>query len=368
MALINRASLPEEFYDITSSMLLVQPEPQYLHAVLFKMAMASAMKVQFGALGMPIPNRPIASSGAAYSSAEADRQLMLANVDSVYSKVMEVVPEFDKMPGHTVRINRPKYGSGGFTLASREVASGASIGTTAIDLSSEQVTLTIKRYAGPYDSVNSAVAPFAVDKFDAGRSLHSVAQMVGKHMQRDFDKWLDAVMVTLGNTGSTATLYPAGFTADNDSTVAGDMPADADILFRASESMKLANIPRFANGRYMAIVSPTFSRQLKADPQFAKYSQYTPEKNPLYQSYLATCGDIDIFESTTLTGTANGSSVTVYKSQVFGPGFFGAGIGRLPEVMPNSSDNYGETALVIWLAYMAFGVLDSRFGLSLRTS
>ena len=42
MAIVNRASLPEEFFDITSAKLLLQPEPQYLHCLLLKMAMSAS--------------------------------------------------------------------------------------------------------------------------------------------------------------------------------------------------------------------------------------------------------------------------------------------------------------------------------------
>lgn len=367
MAMIDRASIPEEFYDLTSAMLLVQPEPQYLHAQLFKQALGAAMNLPSGgAMGLPVGSRPIQSSGANYTSAMYDR-LSLASPDPVYSQALAVVPDFAQKVGHTVRINRPKFGSGGFTLASREVASGAQIGTAAIDLSSEQVTLTLKRYAGPYDSVAGAIAPFAVDKLDASRSVHSVSQIVGKHLQRDLDKWLDAVFVALTSAGAT-TLWPQGFTTDNGSVTAGDMPGDADILFRAEETLKNASIPRFANGRYMAIVSPTFARQLKADPQFIQFAKYFPQTNPLYQSYLNTIGGIDIFESTTLSSATNSSSVPVTTSMVMGPNMVGAAAGRLPEVMPNTQDNYGEQALLIWIAYLAFGVLDNRMGVQLHTS
>lgn len=369
MAIIDRASIPEEFFDITSAMLLVQPEPQYLHALLFKQALSAAMNIEgMGSMGLQVGNRPIPAGGAAYTNAVYDR-LTLATPDPVWSQAVILEPKLGERVGHTVRINRPKFGSGGFTLALREVASGSQISTTAIDLSSEQVTLTLKRYAGPYDSTNSNIAPYAVDKLDATRSVHSISAMVGKHMQRDLDKWLDSVIVTLMNSGST-TLWPTGFTADNQSIVAGDMPADVDLLFRAEETLKLANIPRFSNGRYMAMVSPTFSRQLKNDPQFARFVRYFQGTNPIYQSYCGSVGGIDIFESTTLTSTLNGNSpnIPVFTSQVFGPGMVGAGAGRLPEVMPNTQDNYGEQALLIWVAYLAFGVLDNRMAVQLHTS
>lgn len=367
MSLINRPSIPEEFYDITSSILLVQPEPQYLHALLFKMALGAAMMLPFGGpLGLPVANRPIADQGAAYTSALYDR-LVLATPDPVYSQAVNVVPDFQKQVGETVRVNRPKFGSGGFTLSQREVPQGTTISQVAIDVSSEQVALTLRRYAGPYDVVNNNVAPVAVDKLAASRSVHSMSQLVGKHLQRDIDKFLDTVMVAFGNQAAT-TLWPQGYTADNGSSQIGDMSGDADTLFRAEETMKNASIPRFANGRYMAVITPTFSRQLKADPQWIAFSKYFPQTNPIYQSYVGTVGGIDVFESTTLTSTTNGNGIPVYTSQVFGPSYFGAGMSRLPQVMPNTNDNYGETALLIWLTYMAMGVLDNRFGVQIHTS
>ena len=38
MPAITRATLPAEFYDRTSAMMLIQPEPQYLYAQLVYMA------------------------------------------------------------------------------------------------------------------------------------------------------------------------------------------------------------------------------------------------------------------------------------------------------------------------------------------
>lgn len=367
MALINRPSIPEEFYDITSSILLVQPDPQYLHALLFKMALGAAMSLPFGGpIGLPVPGRQVVDSGGAYTSALYDR-LVLATPDPVYSQAINVIPDFQKQVGETVRINRPKFGSGGFSLALREVTQGTTISQTAIDVSSEQVALTLRRYAGPYDTINGNVAPYAIDKLAASRSVHSMSQIVGKHLQRDLDKFLDTVLVTLGNLAAT-TLWPQGYTSDLGSTQPGDMAGDADTLFRAEEQMKILSIPRFANGRYMAIITPTFSRQLKADPQWIAFSKYFPQTNPIYQSYVGTVGGIDVFESITLTSTTNGNGVPVFTSQVFGPSFFGAGAARLPQVMPNTNDNYGETALIVWLSYLAFGVLDQRFGIQIHTS
>jgi N4-gp56 family major capsid protein len=366
MAIVNRASLPEEFFDVTSGMVLVQPEPQYFYARLAKAALGSALALAMGG-GLGLPGRQISDTGAAYTQPGSDR-LMLSNADGPMSQAIITVAELGQQVGHTVRLNRPKYGSGGFTLAAREISSGATISTSAIDLSSEQNSITLKRYGGPYDVVNGAVAPFALDKFDASRSVHSVTQVVGTHMQRDFDRWLDGVIVALFN-GASTTLWPQGYSADNGSSQVGDMPMDIDLLFRGVETLKNANIPMFPNGRYRAVISPTQARQLKGDPQFAQYGRYDATVNPLFQaSYLTSIAGCDIFEATTLTSALNGSSIPVTTAHMFGPGMLGMGWGQLPQVKFSTDDNYGETAKLVWLGYAAFTILDSRFGIQLHTS
>ena len=374
--IVSRSSIPEEFFDVTSNTLLVQPEPQYFHATLFKMALANAMQLQTGnSIGLPLPGRQIQGGGAPYTGALYDR-LILVTPDMLYggyAGAVQLVPELGARVGHTVRLNRPRFGSGGFTLTAREIPNGTTIATTGIDIGSEQVTLTVKRYGGPYDAVNSNVAPFPVDKLDASRMLHNTVQLAGKHLQRDLDRWVDQVLVILGNSASV-TIWPAGFTADSQSQQVGDMPMDADTIFNVESTMKSANVPRFPNGRYMMVIPPVATRQLRNDPTFVTYAKYFPVANPLFSSYIATIGSIDLFESTSLIATNNAQSVPIFSSQAFGPNFWGAGLGddgtgnTLPRVVANSQDNYGELAILIWILYGAFGVLDSRFGVQVHTS
>ena len=368
MAIVNRASLPEEFFDVTSSRMLLQPDPQFLFALFGKMALGSALALATG-MGGITPDRGIPSTGATPSQAGA--RLMLAQPDAASAQAIQMVAELGKAPGHTVRLNRPRYGSGGFTLASREITSGTAISTVAIDLSSEQVSITLKRYGGPYDATNSNVAPFAIDKFDASLGLHALVQYVGLHMQRDFDKWFDSVFATLMSSGST-TLWPNGFTADANSQQAGDMPMDIDLLFRGYETLKNANIPMFPNGRYRAVISPTAARQLKGDPQAAQYFRYdTSGMNPVtgaQGAYVAQISGVDIFESTTLNATNTAQSVPVTTSMMFGPGMVGVGVGQLPSVKYSTDDNYGEHSKMLWLTYMGFNLQDARFAIQMHTT
>jgi N4-gp56 family major capsid protein len=374
MALVNRASLPAEFIDVTSALLLIQPLPQYFHAMLLKMALSASAALPFGGpLGLPIPGRQVQDGGAAYNALQYN-QLQLAVPEPAINGAIAMPTEVSQRVGHTIKLNRPTFGSGGFTLAAREIPSGTSISVNAIGIGSQQTTLTVKRYGGPYDPVNNTVAPIGIDRFDAGRSVHSESQMVGLNLQKDLDNWLDQSLVAFGNLGAT-TLWPGAFTSDNNSVAVGDMAMDCDTLFRVTETMGLLSIPTLPNGQYFGVMSPTDSRQLKNDPQFitlARNNPYAGSTNPLFQKFIGRVGNLDLFESASLISTNNTNSIPIRSSQFFGAQAFGAGFdesnGGLPHTAFSVNDNYGESALVIWLTYMALGILNNSMIVNVHTS
>ncbi|MHC4181106.1 MAG: hypothetical protein ACYSWU_26715, partial [Planctomycetota bacterium] len=214
---VNRATLPEEFFDITSAAMLVQPEPQYLHCQLMKAAMAASFEPD-AMLGMS-PGRQFGGSGPPYVTAE-DGRLTLS--DPILSAAVEFVSELGKPPGHTVRLNRVAYTDTTYTEASRTVASGTTISAVPIDVASEQVPVTLKRYAGPYDSDNSRPAPIGVDRFDTSVMLHRPAMVAGATLKRDFDRTLDTFGVNLFDGGTVH--RPNGMAADATPAVVGDYP------------------------------------------------------------------------------------------------------------------------------------------------
>src|SRR5688500_6334123 len=177
MPALSRVQMPENFYDITSSMLLTQPEPQYLYAQLFKRALGASLEVP-GELGLP--GRAIGGNGVTYSPADRDR-LMLAN--QLSADVFATTVDFKGMAGSTIRINRPIFTDSTYTAASRLVAGGTTISTTPIAPKSGQNNLTLYRYGGPYDT---AVQPYGIEAFDAAMGVHKSASIVGTHMKRDF--------------------------------------------------------------------------------------------------------------------------------------------------------------------------------------
>jgi hypothetical protein len=361
MSNVDQVSLPENFYDITSPQLLAQPEPQYLYATMFLAAMGASLNPE-AALG--VQGRTIGGSGAAYSSAERDRLIM---ADPLMTSLVAASVDFEGLPGSTVRINRPQFADTTYTEASREVGLNTSISTQTINAGSEQVSLTLKRFAGPYDSVNSRVAPYGIDKFSAARGVHSLSGLVGTHLKRDFHKFVETVSVTLLDLAST-TVRPSGMSADNDATVAGQFPMDYDTINRAELAANEASLPCFSDGYRLLVLTPKQVAQLKTDPDYVELSKVHPQYNALFPGYVASIGKLHIFQSMTLNQANNGSSIPVHKGHLLAPGALLGGMGAPPRVAPSTDDNYGEVAKVIWVAYLGFGLADSRFSISVRSA
>lgn len=355
MASLNRVEFPNNFFDITSDMLLVQPEPQYLYAGLFLSALNASLNVP-GSIGMP--GRDVGGNGSQYSAAERDR-LMLSSpmVDLFAAKV-----DFKGLPGNNIRINRPVFTDSTYTELSRRIPSGASISTTGVVPSSQQTNLTLYRYGGPYDNANSRVAPYPIEAFDAQMGVHRAASIVGTHMKRDFHKFCDSVCKSMLDLASS-TDYPEGMTADNDATASGAFPFTYEQLSRVEKLMDDANLPTFGDGFRAIVLHPTQVNQLRNDRQYQRAVQGQPA-SPLaiiHPQFVQSVNKMHIFKSTTLSTSSNSSSVTIYRGHAIAPGCLLGGMGRAPRVAANSNDNYGETVLALWLADLAFGLSNNTF-------
>ncbi|MFA5186325.1 MAG: hypothetical protein WC551_07620 [Patescibacteria group bacterium] len=360
----SRATMPSEFYDITKDMLLRQPEPQYVFWLMFR----DAMRVQLtppSSIGLQLPGRTVAGVGADYVTPERDR-LMLS--DPLTTELIAAKVDFAALPGQTVRINRPLFTNTIYTEASRRIATGSSISTTPITISGQQTDLTLFRYAGPYDTVNSCVAPYAIEAFDANMGVHNAARIVGTHLARDFHRFVDAVHVALLDLSAT-TVYPAGMTADNDATTAGAFPFTYALVSDVEQQMDTANLPRFSDGHRIMVCTPVQKQQLRNDVQYQRASQYFREMNILFgQTYFGSVNNFHLFVNNTNTITPNGSSVNIHHGYAMCPGVFLGGMGRPPVVIPASDDNYGETVKVIWKGDLSFGLSDDRFVYGVHSS
>lgn len=360
---ISRSELSEEFFDMTSTQLLVQPEPAYIFSQLFLSYLGGADLALPSAIGMP--GRPISGQGAPYTTAEQDR-LILATKDipnALFANTMD--KQFVGAPGHTKKFNRPLFTNSTYTQAAREIGVNQTISVVPINAGSEQATLTVRRYGGPYDATNTRVAPYALDNFDASMGVHNLAGFIGTHLKRDYHKTLDSFWVTLGDL-STTKVRAVGMTDDNTAISKGQFPLTYEQISRTSRTMDDAFLPVLPDGRRILIVTPTGKKQLKDDPQFARYCEFHKEVNPLFPGYFGALPEFHLFQSSTLTVTSNSSSVNIHKGMALAPGVFLGGMGKPPRVAPASDDNYGETAKVIWLAYMALGNADTGFSVGVH--
>lgn len=370
---LSRAQIPVEFYDITSPMLLRAPIPQFPHAKMIISALNAGLASAEGKIALPLPGRNVSGGvGNAYPALD-EYELMISS--PIPRQAIQVVNDFRpeaKSPGHTVRYNRPKFTNTTHTPASRLAPAGTQIGTTPVPIQAEQVALSVNRYVGPYSSTALAPGPFAIDVFDARYSLHQFEKIVDQQFKYDYHKTLDTWGVSLFDSAPTANiLWAGGATADNDLSGENSHPFDWRLLKRTSRKMDENNVPRFEDGKRICIMTPLQEEQLVTDPEYQRLSKDTKDGtlNPLFRdSYVASVMDWHLFKSSTLTQTANSSSINVHYAQAFGPEAVGWGLADLPAIMPNTNDNYGQTVFAVWIAFMAFGVLNENFLYSLRTS
>ena len=353
--------MPENFFDITSDMLLVQPEPQYLYAQLFLGALGASLESP-SELGLP--GRAIGGAGASYSSEDRDR-LILAN--PMFKDVIAATVDFNGKPGNAIRINRPVFTNTTYTEASRRVAGGTTLSTTAIAVTEQQANLTLYRYAGPYSTAASAVAPLAIEAFDANMGVHKAASIHGVHYKRDFHRFIDAVNRDLLDLASSA-VYPDGMSAVNDATTTGSFPFTYEQLCRTEETMDNSNLPTFSDGFRALVLTPKQCTQLGQDSGYRQVAKNFEQFNSLFPQYVGSVNKFHVFKSTTLNVTNNSSSIPIHYGHAIAPGALLAGMGRAPRVAANTNDNYGETVLALWLADLAFGLANNSLVLSVRSS
>jgi hypothetical protein len=365
---VSRVTVPAEFFDTTSAMMLAQPLPEFTFA---KFVFASQMKAELmaseaAALLSSLGTRGPGSAGAGVLSL-MDQQLAIAR--SPFAGAIQTIAELgQKGIGHTVRINRPVFAATTYTEASRLISQSTSISTTPIEMTSEQVAITIRRAAGPYDNTNSRVAPYAIDRMDASRSVHQLAAMVGTQLQYDRMRYLDTVTALKFDAGANV-VRPGAVAADASFPGSGEVPLDLETLFRAEQTLKDLFIPRYADGSYLFVGSPLQIKQLKLDPDYARFAKESDALNPLLGETITKVGKgITVLESSTIVrDTTTVSGQTIQRGMMFGPGAVGYGIDDACRTAYSNDDNYGETAKIIWVAYEGMELLDNRFIVSVRS-
>src|SRR5690606_574131 len=96
--------------------------------------------------------------------------------------------------GDTIKLRRPVFSGGGYTITDREVKPDKTTSTTGKTISAEEVPVVLREFEGPYGT--SEVQPYAIRNFDARYRANKdeLVGLVKLHLMQDYVKWFDTVI------------------------------------------------------------------------------------------------------------------------------------------------------------------------------
>lgn len=361
---LDQFSFSDNFFIATATKLLLPPLPKFPYATLLKAAMQKDLMIQQGGIPLHWTNITPNGDSSEYAQLPEKAQLLLS---SDLPDIFAAKIDMEGMPGTTVRVNRPVFESTTYTQSSREINPNNSISTVPINVKSEQNSLTLKLFSGPYDSTNARPAPIAIDALSAKTGVHSLESVAAAQLKYDWDATLEGFTRELLDAGTA--IYPTGMTAVNDVTSDGQFPMDLNLIARTEEAMDIANLPTLGDGARILVIHPTQKRQLREDPAYRYEAHDHAMFNSLFPgSYLGRIKKFHVFENNNLTTTVNSSTKTVIRAHAIAPGALGVGMGGTPRVAKASETNYDLQAKLMWQAFLALKLMDNRFAYVLPTS
>ena len=365
MGIADRISLPQEFYDKTSGMMLRVPLPAFMFA---RMVAAGSIAAELNTEGMASKLSDLRSyvSAGVQPPSLSDQMLMLGAVPG--ANAITVVNDLSAQgEGQTVRLNRPVFSAAGLTEAARIVSGNNAISVVPVDMTMGQATITIHLVTGPYDNANSRVAPYGIDAVVAKKSVHDLASLVGQNLYYDRTAYLDAVYSILFCNYANTNVRPGAYATDASMPTTGEVALDLATVWKAQEALETANVMTFEDGTYNLLISPKQMRQLRIDVMQSGVATFQQEKNPLFGD-CERIGKVRIISCNTLqTDTASVSGQTIQRGVMHGPGYAGYANAMACEVRSSTDDNYGFAPKVIWAAYEGGGILDSRMAVGVRS-
>lgn len=317
-------------------------------------------------IGLPVPDRENPGLGAEVR--EFDQDMAVLNGKPLLYDLFGVTYDAKGEDSRTVRFNRPVYANTAYGMKDREIDARKPISTTPTAFSQDQVSLTVTREGGPYDLGQKCIAPYCITADDLKFGVHNLVKSLGNQLRRD--NVMCHEMWTVNLLDQFDGIYPNGATAVNDFTSKGTGNMSFNFLLDIATAMKLRKLPRFPGGKWVIVLTTGQAAQLLKDPLYRQWAHDHPSFNPLFQGHIGSVADFEIFESTTLNVTANTAStpVNIHYGHVFAPGALGYGMCGLPEVRSPTDDNYGLAPKAIWNEVLALGMVDQRFGFSIRTA
>jgi hypothetical protein len=371
MAQINRASLPADFLDHVdnSGLLLPQPEPHWCFA---KVASAGRLAVSALNAGQQTSQQYGSIAGGGMSISPTLDELI--RFSDMYPGLLNVRNEFGLTKGDTIKFQRPVFSTGGATKAARAKSTTVPTSSTGMGITTEETTLSVDIYQGPYSETSGGVKPYEIAEFDAKyrASKVSLASLVSLNLVRDHSYWLHYVIRNEFQSMTYTTLANPDYTDFTDFVAGGGQKWTAEMILRARKTLTDRNVQPFPNGRYIAYVPTGFNTDMLEDVDYREMSKVHQDGRNLLYGYIGSIQNVDLFECSTLrtyaAGTTPpgdktgliGANVAIATGFMCGPGAVGFGVAQNPHCRYHDDTDYGNVAKVIWQSAYAIDVLDVR--------
>ncbi len=354
--------------------MLRQPEPQYFFA---KLAMAGRLKKATMDAGLQTVQQfvSLAGEGAPVPN-ELDQLIRIA--DDQLPDAIFYNEDDTKSKGDSIRLQRVVFAGGGYSEDARRVQAGALTSEVGQSITTEEVSISLKQFEGPYNTAIGAVSPYEIPIFDAKKlnAQKSIIDTVSLQLNRDYMKWLDSVVKEYFYRTDNMTL-PSGVANAAAFTNGGTKYFSLQQIAEAKRTLRNREWAAFPNGRYACIVPTDFQTQMLQDPVWRELTRNNQnpaaQKNPIF-GFIGSYQDVDFYEvsnsslktyapGATVPGTLGGTvaaGVNLVEAILLGPG--GVGMVSTGEPKPYFSDstNFGKRGAVIWRADHGFQTLDDR--------
>lgn len=275
--------------------------------------------------------------------------------------------DFDRTLGDTIELQRyPYFGDVGMSQVQRQLSETNTVGILdPVAITTNNVTLILQEYGGPYNGIADHVAPLGVTEkvarraqrklLDANNPESFVNSIGGDLLKDDYDRWHDRTLCDLYLTSPNST-NPGG--AADAAVTNTDQISTAD-LATIKERLQNRFAPTWDDGLYMAIVSPRMEKHLRLDDSFRKAVQFGDPRR-LFRGELGIYEGFRFMSSTNLpTETVN--ALTGHLGIFFGPRAVGFGEALAAQVRRNKTDDYDRFFYLVWITYKAYAALDTRF-------
>jgi len=290
--------------------------------------------------------------------------------------------------GDTVRIMAPDYLAA--TVNPRTARTLASLGSLVANQPVQSFTeqkqeIQLNEWIGP--GTTTAISPLQLQEYDWMHSIHDLAGVNGAILAEDYHRWRDDMYIqALAN--NTFRIFVNNKASVN--SLASTDLFTPDTFADAAAQLATANVPKYSDGLYIAVITPKVRAELYKNQKFLDATTRGKGASaPVFNGDLGEYVGVRFVESTNIPTVAAGSSgisLTAQQVFMFGPSGFGLfplgtaegnlsdirrdffrGAGAGPLVQANGMpvearfwevNDYGRFSTVIWIEHAEYKVLD----------